>query len=60
MAECLMALLRWLIMTDREALEALVETWRYEYEQQAGSAGHTNMAKAFETCADELEEVLDE
>jgi hypothetical protein len=47
-------------MTDREALESLVETWRYEYEQQAGSAGHTNMAKAFETCADELEEVLDD
>lgn len=49
-------------MTDREELEALVETWRkdavyIEGDMYIDEPGYVNGLKK---CADELEEVLDE
>jgi len=40
-------------------LRALVEKWRYEYELPAGSAGQTEVAKAFEKCVDDVEAVIE-
>lgn len=45
---------------SKDALRELVEEWRYEYEQPAGSTGRLEVAQAFEKCADELEEVLED
>jgi len=46
--------------TANPGLRELVDQWRYEREQQAGSAGYVEVAKAYEECADELEELIDD
>lgn len=42
-----------------DVLELLVEEWRYEYELPAGAGGHTDVARAYEQCANELEAVME-
>ncbi len=41
-------------------LRALIEEWRYAYEQSAGSSGHLEVAKAFDKCSNELEAVIED
>jgi hypothetical protein len=49
-------------MTDREALEALVETWRANASQSSmmQSDSFNARCETYAKCADELEEVLEE
>ena len=43
-----------------DELTELVEEWRHEYEMPAGTGGHLEVAKAFEKCGNELEELVEE
>lgn len=44
--------------TDDE-IQELLDRWRFEYAQAAGSGGYHQTARAFEKCADELEEIVE-
>lgn len=46
--------------TLREDVRELAERWRYEDEQAAGSGGYKTVAEAYEQCADELEELIED
>jgi len=41
-------------------LKELVDEWRYGYEMAAGTEGHLEVAKAFEKCGNELEELVEQ
>ena len=47
-------------MVDVRDLRELVESWRYENAVPAGQQGAYQVADAFEKCADEVEELLED